>query len=279
MNCGHSRKLLAWYVGGDLPADKGDDLRLHLEHCRECRECYLRLDGNQNLLRSLRQEVVTAAALAEMRRSLFSRIEDARGNLGWRVRFERVLFGELRRPRYAVLCFALLAIISATVFAQLRHVSASPDSAIATLEESDTLRLSESFREWVLIGTSTQFSHSGKGRVPQNVYMHPEAYRSYQKTRRFPEGTVLVLEAPGAGGNDRDAGVLVASVKNDRRPGGWAYFQFENGGEQKTDDPKTNAAQPLPETAGCLACHRERGATDHVFTQFYPVLRSASGVL
>jgi hypothetical protein len=38
-------------------------------------------------------------------------------------------------------------------------------------------------------------------------------------------------------------------------------------------------AEPLPQTAGCLACHREKAATDHVFTQFYPVLRVSTAKL
>ena len=29
------------------------------------------------------------------------------------------------------------------------------------------------------------------------------------------------------------------------------------------------SAQPLPENAGCLACHRQNAATDHVFTQYW----------
>ena len=62
MNCNHSRKLLALCVGGDLSADLTDELRVHLEECRECRDCLDRLEGNRNLLRSLRQDVVTPAA-------------------------------------------------------------------------------------------------------------------------------------------------------------------------------------------------------------------------
>ena len=268
MNCNHSRKLLALCVGGDLSADLTDELRVHLEECRECRDCLDRLEGNRNLLRSLRQDVVTPAALAEMRRTLFQRIEGGR-NLGWRVQLERILLGEWRRPRYAVLCLMLVGIISATVFLQLRPASANRDGTLALMTNSDTLRLSDSFREWVLIGTSAQFSHDGTGR-PQNVYMNPEAYQTYQRTGKFPEGAVLVLESSVARGQDGKPS-LVASVKNPL--GGWGYFRFTD------TDRKTMDAQALPETAGCLACHRDKGATDHVFTQFYPVLRSVSGVL
>jgi hypothetical protein len=276
VNCAHSRKLLALCVGGDLPADIPDELQVHLDDCFECREFCSRLDGNRSMLRSLRQDVVTPAALAEMRRNLFQRI-DGDVHLGWRVQLERLLLGEWRRPRYAVLCLLLAGIISATLFTQLRPASANRDGTMAVMTNSDTLRLSDSFREWVLLGTSTQFSHSNKTDRLQNVYLNPEAYRTYQQTGKFPEGTVLVLESPGTEGDGKNPS-LVASVKNRRLPGGWGYFRFEDGREQKTPS-KSMDAQALPETAGCLACHRDRGATDHVFTQFYPVLRSASGVL
>ena len=275
MNCARSRKLLALCVGEELPPDTTHELRVHLENCHECRECQSRLEENRNLLRSLRQEVATPAALAEMRSNLFERIEGDR-NLGWRVQLERFLMGEWRRPRFAVLCLMLLAAVSATVLTQLRPASANRDGTLALMTNTDTLRLSDSFRDWVLIGTSSQFSHSGTTALPQNVYINPEAYRTYQETGKFPEGTVLVLEASNserAGGN-RGKPSLVASVKSRRLPDGWGYFQFTDSGRQRTMD-----AQALPETAGCLACHRDRGATDHVFTQFYPVLRAASGVL
>jgi hypothetical protein len=32
------------------------------------------------------------------------------------------------------------------------------------------------------------------------------------------------------------------------------------------------SAEPFPKAA-CYDCHAEHGATDHVFTQFYPLLR------
>lgn len=56
-----------------------------------------------------------------------------------------------------------------------------------------------------------------------------------------------------------------------RFEGGWAYFSFDD----KSGKPK-GKAQPFPQ-ASCYDCHHQKAATDHVFTQFYPVLRTSSG--
>jgi len=97
--------------------------------------------------------------------------------------------------------------------------------------------------------------------------VNPEGYREYTRTGRFPEGTVLVLESEAT---------VAASVKDHRFADGWGYFQFGNGPQTHQ---ATLEAAALPATAGCVACHRAQGARDHVFTQFYPVLRAALGVL
>jgi cytochrome P460 len=98
-----------------------------------------------------------------------------------------------------------------------------------------------------------------------NVYINPDAYREYSKSGKFPEGTILVQEMVATE-------VVKASVKDSGRfEGGWGYFDFSEGtGALKSE------AEPLPQTAGCLSCHQEKAATDHVFTQFYPVLRNFS---
>jgi hypothetical protein len=63
------------------------------------------------------------------------------------------------------------------------------------------------------------------------------------------------------------------SVKDSSRfDGGWGFYDFTQPGGQ----PRPEAAV-LPQSAGCLSCHRDEAETDHVFTQFYPALR-AGGV-
>ena len=61
---------------------------------------------------------------------------------------------------------------------------------------------------------------------------------------------------------------LEASVKDSQRfKEGWAYFSFDG-----SDGKRKDKAQPFEKEA-CWTCHRDKAATDHVFTQFYPVLR------
>jgi len=76
------------------------------------------------------------------------------------------------------------------------------------------------------------------------------------------------------GSHENDLIALQASVKDSSRFGGWGFYDFTAGiGKLKPQ------AEPLQQTAGCLACHREKAATDHVFTQFYPVLRASTAKL
>lgn len=71
---------------------------------------------------------------------------------------------------------------------------------------------------------------------------------------------------------------LEATIKSSKHfpkePGNWAYYSFS------TPDHKSLKAIAKPfETASCNACHAGAAADDFVFTQYYPVLRSAKGIL
>ena len=80
-----------------------------------------------------------------------------------------------------------------------------------------------------------------------------------------------VKKEPGLQGSyQKEFVALEASVKDSQRfEGGWAYFSFDD----KDGKPRFKA-NPFPKEA-CWACHHEKAATDHVFSQFYPVLRAA----
>ncbi len=97
------------------------------------------------------------------------------------------------------------------------------------------------YRQWVSLG--------------KNVYMYPDAYQAFAKSGKFPDGTIMVKET--------ESGLSVSLKDSQRFASGWAYFTFI-----------TDTAEPLPESAGCLSCHRQNAATDHVFTQFYPALKT-----
>jgi tetratricopeptide (TPR) repeat protein len=161
---------------------------------------------------------------------------------------------------------------------------AAPARPAAQFEGKDMMLRPEGYREWVFVGSSLGLRYDeGKKRTErlkyQNVYIDPAAYRAYKETGAFPRGTVLVLET-AAGEEKKEPGLrgsfqkefigLSAAVKDrDRFPDGWAYFTFSDG-PGKTKD-KTRPAKK----SACYDCHREKGAEDHVFTQFYPVLKEA----
>jgi hypothetical protein len=248
MNCTSAREMLSLYAGGDLSAADTDKTSAHLQGCSACQRFYESLESNQALLKSLRQTTVSTATLDSMRRDLFPRLEEAR--LGWWMRLERFLLVEARRPRLAAIAgAAVVAIVSITLFAQLRSVTAAN---VAVFEDSQTLKLPEDYRTWVAVGTASQPPHSGQ------VYMSPAAYREYRRSGTFQEGTVMMVESKASDGPV----TLEASVKDRRFNNGWGYFRFESSGGELV-----KKAQALPASEGCVACHRDRASNDHVFTQ------------
>jgi hypothetical protein len=122
------------------------------------------------------------------------------------------------------------------------------------------------------------------GAPASRVYINPSDYQEYARTGRFPEGTLMVWESlsqePGAAGRSYDSPhnrphdtspVLLASVKDSARfDGGWGFFDFTG-----PDGGVRSKAPALVESSGCRTCHRRDAETDHVFTQVYPILRSA----
>lgn len=178
---------------------------------------------------------------------------------------------------------ALLSIWSHNGLTAERSAAAAGRQSTSAVFDGSMLRYPEDYRKWVYVGTSLGLAYSeggdASGERPelfQNVYIDPVSYDSYQTTGEFPEGTVMVLEvASSEEGNEpglrgRYQGEIVgieASVKDTSRfPTGWAYFSFTGRSGERRD-----IAQAFPE-ASCWTCHDEEAETDHVFTQFYPVL-------
>ena len=141
------------------------------------------------------------------------------------------------------------------------------------------LLLPEGYETWVFLGASLGLSYREEARADglgtfHHIYMQPEAYGEYRATGRFPEGTMLVMEVHKPeqkvsinkhGYFEGERVALEVAVK-DRSAfeEGWAYFDFANGTRK--------SSKPFPRES-CFNCHREHGADDNVFTQFYPVLR------
>jgi hypothetical protein len=145
----------------------------------------------------------------------------------------------------------------------------------------------DSVDRWVTVGTSLGLGYndptsSGAGRLQplfHRVYLDPRAYAVMRRSGRFPPGTMLALVmspatervAPARQGVFADRAVrLEVAVKDPGRfADGWAYFDFGDGAPGVT-------ARPLPPER-CARCHAEHGARDHVFVQFYPLLRDPDG--
>jgi len=139
------------------------------------------------------------------------------------------------------------------------------------------LKFPEHYREWMYLTTGFDMSYNPAMNMDHhmfdNVFVNPEAYKTFVETGTWPDKTMLVLEARKAqskgsinqAGNYQGADVmgLEVHVKDEARfAGKWAFFGF--------DDGKT--AKMVPTSASCYSCHAEHAAVDTTFVQFYPTL-------
>lgn len=135
------------------------------------------------------------------------------------------------------------------------------------------------YRSWVFLTSSLDLNYndavpgaSGRPSVLDNVFVNPEAWRSFVQTGTWPDKTVLVKEnrvAESAGTISKSgkfqSGVVSMEihVKDEARfPGGWAFFVSNGKG------PGVRVAMG----ADCYSCHAQHGAVDSTFVQFYPTL-------
>jgi hypothetical protein len=165
---------------------------------------------------------------------------------------------------------------------------ADSNSDKPVFEDQETLLRPQNYREWIFVGSSLGLSYAPTPAISptsatqlyHNVYINPPAYREFAKTGKFPDGTMMVLELatqeqktePGLQGSyEKEIIGIEASVKDSTRfKEQWAYFTFI-GADRKA----LQKAKAFPKTA-CWSCHDVNAQTDHVFTQFYPVLREVA---
>jgi hypothetical protein len=159
-----------------------------------------------------------------------------------------------------------------------RIAHAAPQAAPAYAANGDMLPI-PNYREWVYLSTGIDMNYNPKAMemnhsMFDNVFVNPEAYRSFLATGTWPDKTVMVLEVREA----RDKGSINARghfqgesvmgfevhVKDEARfPNKWAFFDF--------DSPQKNGTL-IPEKAPCYSCHQQHAAVDTTFVQFYPTL-------
>jgi hypothetical protein len=108
-----------------------------------------------------------------------------------------------------------------------------------------------------------------------NVFVAPDAYRTFREHGHWPDGTVFLLEvryATSHGSINRDghfqtdmSGLEAHVIDRRRFEEGSRFFAFPT----RAGVPGP-AARPMSREAGCFACHTASGAVDRTFVQFYP---------
>jgi hypothetical protein len=176
--------------------------------------------------------------------------------------------------------FLFLAAASTASFVNSKPAAQAASSVAPAYAANGDMLPPNNYREWIYLSAGIDMSYSPKAsEMPDhsmfdNVFVNPEAYRSFLATGSWPDKTVMVLEVRGARskssinqrGHFQDTAIMgiEVHVKDETRfPGKWAFFEFD-----KLDANGTL----IPQAAPCYSCHAEHGAVDTTFVQFYPTL-------
>ncbi|MFZ0745521.1 MAG: cytochrome P460 family protein [Terracidiphilus sp.] len=180
----------------------------------------------------------------------------------------------------AIASLCLLAVALAFVAASHRPQGVEAATAAPAYTANGDLLPPANYREWIYLTSGIDMSYTPQSAAMQghsmfdNVFVNPEAYRSFIATGTWPDKTIMALEVRGAEskgsinqrGHYQGTGVMdfEVHVKDEARfPGKWAFFSF--------DSPTSNGTL-IPQGAPCYACHAAHGAVDTTFVQFYPTL-------
>jgi len=157
------------------------------------------------------------------------------------------------------------------------HTARAPKSG-PEYNSDGQMRLPANYRQWVYLSSGFDMSYNPAMQTDHhmfdNVFVNPEAWQVFVTSGRWPDKTVLVLEVRGAEskasinqkGNFQGTAVmgLEVHVKDQARfADKWAFFGFSGSDVQ---------AKMIPLSASCYSCHRDHGAVDTTFVQFYPTL-------
>ena len=171
-------------------------------------------------------------------------------------------------------CFVGLAILSGE--SKLVDVARAVNHAPAYTEDG-RLRPRMDYREWIYLSSGLNMSYTSQAATPpghstfDNVFVTPEAYRSFLQTGKWPDRTMFVLELRAAASNasinkvghfQSETLMGVEVHVKDSAHGGWAFYAFNSA----------TPAKVLPKEANCYSCHRDHAAVDTTFVQFYPTL-------
>lgn len=184
--------------------------------------------------------------------------------------------------RTVVIGAALL--LTSTLTSRLTLAASAEETAAAagslapiSYSNDGKLQYPADYRQWIYLSTGLDMNYNTA--LPPghhmfgNVFVNPQAWKSFQRTGTWPDKTVLVLEFRGGegkgsiikGGQYQGSEVmgLEVHVRDDARVADrWAFYSFDDGKE----------AEVIPQSADCYACHKAHAAGDTTFVQFYPTL-------
>jgi hypothetical protein len=189
------------------------------------------------------------------------------------------------RKTIGIALAAALAVGSVAALAQSRpRASGAETAAVKVVDASGNLRVPENSRlRYQALGSWAIAADGAAGsKEMHEVYASPGAIAAYQKTGRFPDGTVLVKEVFGAATVSMTTGtvshpetlkgwfVMVKDSKNSH-PGnplwgdGWGWSWFDADKPLKTTSTDYKSA--------CQGCHVPAKSTDWIYVNGYPALR------
>ncbi len=156
------------------------------------------------------------------------------------------------------------------------------------------------YRQWVYLSSGLNMQYQGEPVLPckegqcppmfENVFVPHDAYDGFVSKGVWPAGTVMVLErrcsaqkvSIDTAGSIQEK-LFLEAVSQKTTENGWSYYLFGTGDLTCLGpDPTFNGDTHLPvsnsstDPGTCWQCHRDHGAVDNTFVQFYPTLRPST---
>lgn len=181
--------------------------------------------------------------------------------------------------RFSTRTLSATAVVSALLIfrAAPSMTEAAPQVAPAYTSGGE-LVIPADYRSWIFLTSNINMGYPSEGTPPANmptmfgnVFVNPEAYRSFVTTGTWPDKTIMMIENRGSGhtaalNNDSrfqtEPHGLEFHVK-DAAHGGWTFYSAR---------PGNASATPFAKTKSCYSCHEKNGAVDTTFVQYYPTL-------
>ena len=125
MKCRYSENDVALYVEGDLDGLDAREFEAHLAACHACGELETELRQSQLALKSLRQDTVSAAALAHVRTRVLAEVGGGNVKWGW----GRWVYAMAGMGLVAVLCVGLASYLREPEVQQAVKIDPLPPAA------------------------------------------------------------------------------------------------------------------------------------------------------